>query len=977
MSDPTNDDSSGPDLFGELAHEFADRLRRGERPTPTEYADRHPELADQIRELFPALAEMEQFGSDLGPATGPFLPDVDRDATVPRVLGDYRVVREIGRGGMGVVYEAVQESLGRHVALKVLPDRRRLAPNQLERFIREAKAAALLHHTNIVPVFGVGAHGGVHYYAMQYIEGQGLDAVLAEVRRLRRGAPQPPTGGDGPAVSLATGVAQGLLTGQFRGPGSPLDLASTVDSTVLPSEDGSVGPAAAAQAGAESDGRADSPSSILGPTEAHYYRSVARLGAQVAEALGHAHAHGILHRDIKPANILMDTQGTAWVTDFGLAKAEGSDELTNPGDIVGTLRYMAPERFRGRSDPRSDVYALGVTLYEMLTTEPAFAATERAAVVEQVMHEEPRRLRAVDSTIPRDQETIVLKAMAREPEARYQSAGELAEDLRRYLADRPIRARRTGVAERAWRWARRNPATAVLAASLALVFVAGLPLVTFLWLRSNHLYRLSEERRADAEASLAQARGAVDDYLTTVSESTLLRSPAPGLQPLRRRLLEAALRYYQDFAQRHGEDRALRADLAAATARVGEITAEIGSRDEAIAVLGRAEGLYKELSRPDRTGRAYAAERGRCLARMGKLEFDSGRHDEAVAHFRDAITLLESMAGGRDATTRARADLAFAHHYLARTLAIGLGRLDEGERHLRRAIELHDALAAEHSDDPKHGTELSRSLSNLGDFQNRAGRTTEALASVRRAHALLQDLVRRWPDDAQLRHQLSLTTRGLANIVNTLGNPKESEQYHRESLALIERVVAENPAVIEYRRVLATTSAELGQFLLDRNVLGEGLDRLGRAREQAEVVRQSLPDDINNLNTLASVERGIGKALGKQGKPAEGLASLSRAVAIGERIAGQQGLAAYDLACTLALCSELAAALPAGAENGGLGAARRYAERSVDGLRRAISAGWKDVEWMERDPDLRVLHDRDDFREVIRSLRQTIAPGPK
>ena len=267
---------------------------------------------------------------------------------------------------------------------------------------------------------------------------------------------------------------------------------------------------------------------------------------------------------------------------------------------------MAPERFRGRSDPRSDVYGLGLTLYEMLTLEPAFAASTGQSSSTQMLHEEPRRPRGIDPRIPRDLETIVLKAIAKEPERVTESASELAEDLRRFLADRPIRARRTGAAERAWRWARRNPITATLAASLAAVFVAGLPLVTALWLRSSHLYRLSEDRRADAEASLAQARRAVDDYPTTVSESTLLRSSAPGLQPLRRRLLEAALRYYQEFARRHGDNPAVRADLAAAYARVGEITAEIGSRDEAIATLGRAEA-----STSNSHARAAAARRMR------------------------------------------------------------------------------------------------------------------------------------------------------------------------------------------------------------------------------------------------------------------------------------------------------------------------------------------------------------------------------
>jgi hypothetical protein len=201
---------------------------------------------------------------------------------------------------------------------------------------------------------------------------------------------------------------------------------------------------------------------------------VAQVGLQVAEALAYAHGHKILHRDIKPSNLLLDLEGTVWVTDFGLAKAEEGDDLTRTGGVVGTLRYLAPERFDGVSDARSDVYSLGLTLYEMLTLRPAFTETERGRLIRQVTQEEPPRPRKLDRRIPRDLETLVLKAAAKEPARRYQTAEELAEDLRRFLADRPIRARRAMPWERAWRWARRNRLVAALSgvAALALVAVA-------------------------------------------------------------------------------------------------------------------------------------------------------------------------------------------------------------------------------------------------------------------------------------------------------------------------------------------------------------------------------------------------------------------------------------------------------------------------------------------------------------------------
>jgi WD40 repeat protein len=204
-----------------------------------------------------------------------------------------------------------------------------------------------------------------------------------------------------------------------------------------------------------------------------YCRNMARIGLQAADALAHAHARGVIHRDIKPSNLLLDTAGVVWITDFGLAKTD--DECpTQTGDLVGTLRYMAPERFRGECDARADVYALGLTLYELLVLRPAFAAGDRLRLMEHIARQEPPRPRALDARIPRDLETVVLKAMDKDPRRRYPSAAALAEDLRRFLADEPIRARRLGPLERLWRRARRNPAIAGLSAAVALLLAVSL-----------------------------------------------------------------------------------------------------------------------------------------------------------------------------------------------------------------------------------------------------------------------------------------------------------------------------------------------------------------------------------------------------------------------------------------------------------------------------------------------------------------------
>jgi serine/threonine protein kinase len=357
-----NTSSDVRDPIEELAEEFVVRKRRGEKPSMQEYCDKYPDLADDIRELFPALAMVEELG-DSSPTTSP-RPAPGGASPFPEHIGDYRILREVGRGGMGVVYEAEQESLGRRVALKVLPASALLDAKHVARFEREARAAARLHHTNIVPVFGVGRQASTHYYVMQFIQGQGLDEVIAELRRLRgRAEPTSPNGSA--TLSQAGRVAEALVTGTFH-PGATLDpgpepAPSTNDETRLDSS------APRLPQGSEM--------ATLSGSDQQYYRSVARIGLQVAQALDYAHNQGVLHRDIKPSNLLLDWKGIVWVTDFGLAKAGDAADLTHTGDIVGTLRYMAPERFQGLSDARSDVYSLGLPCMSCLDCSRPSAST--------------------------------------------------------------------------------------------------------------------------------------------------------------------------------------------------------------------------------------------------------------------------------------------------------------------------------------------------------------------------------------------------------------------------------------------------------------------------------------------------------------------------------------------------------------------------------------------------------------------------
>jgi serine/threonine protein kinase len=515
----------------EIAEDFAERFRRGERPSLHEYTQRYPELAAEIRELIPAMVEMER----VEPASTPA-------AALPGQIADYRILREIGRGGMGVVYEAVQSSLGRRVALKVLPFHAAGDAKALERFKREAQAAAKLHHTNIVPVFEVGENPDCCFYAMQFIQGQGLDQVISELRALRsssgRGGHIDQPKQESPVPTLA----HSLLTGNFV----PSDLTAatappeTAEHNLHIQENTGSPPLPSTQA----DGPGLTSSAVLpGQTDLsavqtdrrHFFESIAHIGQQTAAALAHAHERGIVHRDIKPSNLLLDASGTVWVTDFGLAKTADGD-LTTPGDILGTLRYMSPERFSGSCDPRADVYALGVTLYELLLLRPAFSSCDRMTLITEITKEEPARPRALDRRVPRDLETIVLKAMAKDPARRYQTAADLAEDLRRFLGGEPIKARRTSLVERARLWSRRHKALAGLYVVLFLAAVGSSLFAFYL----NHL--LGESERQRLRTAAAEKKGKEDLWISYLAQARATRmTHQPGQRFEALRAIQAAL----------------------------------------------------------------------------------------------------------------------------------------------------------------------------------------------------------------------------------------------------------------------------------------------------------------------------------------------------------------------------------------------------------------------------------------------------
>lgn len=781
----------------DVAEEFARRWRNGERPSVEEYMKRYPRWTTEIQDLLPAVQMMEELKPrrEDAESRAHTLPE---PTVVPEKIGHFRIIREIGRGGMGVVYEAVQESLGRRVALKVLPKHLLSNEKLRTRFHRESQAAARLHHTNIVPVFGVGEADGLCFYYMQLISGQGLDQVIR---------------------TAAAGLKPRLTARQVHTVGRvlPAKTSPTIDSR--PSSGTPV-----AEDGPLPNG---SKTVMASRSPAEYIQTVARMGVQVADALAYAHSQGVLHRDIKPSNLILDDRGTVWVTDFGVAKLLEEAQHTQSGDVVGTLKYMSPERFAGKSDARGDVYSLGITLYELLTLRPAFPDTTPQHLIQLITLSDPPPLRKSNPNVPRDLETIVLKAASRHADQRYQTAGELADDLRRFLDDRTISARRAGPIEQAWRWCRRNTA---LAASLAIAFllmVAVTVISVVAYVRTaaanqetananqglNKSLLAEQAQREHAENTSSLALEALNRMYDRFAPTRLVVTPPssteegvevplqPSLPPEAVPLMEELLQTYEQIARASGEFPRLQAQAAEANHRIGDIGQRLSRYEEAAMAYQNAIELYLKLpaSADTNAGRIKLA---RCYNELAKVLRSQQKFEEAGEIHGRAIKTLTDAPSAFTQRPESRYELARTYYALIqRPMFPGPGGPGRGPGRGGRG----PGLGGPPQGGPPPGPEFGRGRPFQEPPRSQPGEFREQ-APVQQAVSILEQLIKEHPKVPEYRHLLACCYRDTSRLTFTRETQETRSNYER-AVELLRQLVSDFAKVPDYLFDLCETLA--------------------------------------------------------------------------------------------------------------------------------------------------------------------------
>jgi hypothetical protein len=849
-------DALSPDeqqRLAEVLEDYLDDLEHGRKPDAEALIARHPELATAIQAYLTSLDFVYAATASMRIPEAAPLP-----ADNARQLGDYTIVREIGRGGMGVVYEARQLSLGRRVALKVLPFAAVLDRKQVARFTNEAQAAAHLHHPHIVPVYSSGCDRGVHYYAMQYIEGQSLDLAIRQLRQLD----QPPEADASHHPRLQSVENDRSPERQPEKSDSPTE-GDTFDETARRPR-GGWNPAATA---------ADL-------TSGAFFRAVARLGIEAAEALEYAHQCGIVHRDIKPSNLLLDHQGQLWISDFGLARFDANASLTATGDMLGTVRYMSPEQVGGKPamvDGRTDVYSLGITLYELATLCEAFPGNDRQSLLSRIAQEEPRPPRQVNRAIPADLETIILKAIAKSSAERYLSAKDLADDLRRYLDGKAITARRAGVLDRAGKWARRHrtivaaaavSATAILIASLVGTFMIA------------HEHTITKAALAQAEANLRRAethfrqlREVVDRFGAYHAERM---KDLPGVEPLRRELLLDTLNYYREFIRFAGDDPNIRADLAVTWSKSAAVAEQLGDPSTALAGYREAAKVFQHLaaSHPDEI--RYEADLALCRNNLGLLLAAGGKTDEAEQAYAAALEIQKRLVAANPASVDLRRDLALTYGNLG-LLARATNRLTPAEQDCREAIRIQEQLVSEHGDQPEHRHHLAISYNNLSFLQAKIDPKT-AEASAEKARAIEEQLASSQPGNAEYQSDLALAYNNLGALESYNEQSVRAEASYRRAIDIEQQLVRKSPAVTRYRRDLAVSHNNLGRLYSKSKKTSEAK----KSFESAQTIMKELVDDdreeLSYRSSLGGIQNNLGMVFEELHRADEAVAMYERAI---------------------------------------------------------------------------------------------------
>jgi serine/threonine protein kinase/Flp pilus assembly protein TadD len=809
--------------LAEILDGYMEALERdGVPPDIEQLAADHPALADDIRAYGQSLQLLHRAVSRLTPDRA-----AGKDESSPGVkrLGDFEIVRQVGRGGMGVVYEARQISLNRPVALKILPFAAMLDERQIARFRTEAQAAAGLHHPNIVPVYAIGQERGVHFFAMQFIEGQSLDCAIHELR----------SGG-------ATWCEEALPEhSDGSGSADRWSKETVVDRSVA---------------------------TKVSTNSRRYCRSVARLAAQAARALHHAHEFGIVHRDVKPSNLLLDRCGKLWVTDFGLARIQTESGVTVSGDVVGTLRYMSPEQAAGSNalvDARTDVYALGATLYELLTLCHVHEADNRQELLRQIESQEPLLPRRINPSIGGDLEAIVLCAMAKSRDDRYETAQAMADDLERYLADEPIRAQRPTALDRAAKWALRHRKAAALAAGLLVVFsllcAVGAGLIAREKHRTEAALVAAQENLARAEEHFRQARQVVDQFGNRLAGQLVT---LPGSEPVRRRLLLETLEYYREFISHAADDPQLRNELATTYSEAGSIAEQLGDRKAAQADFQQALTLFHRLAEQSPDDVSLQTDRAKCLNNLALLLAANGEFETALKRYNEAIGVLQQVP-----------DSPERHAQLVRSLAetygnLGLmygqqGKQDAARESLALAIDQLQQLVATDSSRQRDRHDLAICYNNLS-YVERDVDSTAASESCGQAIAILSELVDKDPHDLALRSDLALFHNNSGAIQGRTSQWESACASYRQAIALQRQLVRQAPHVVGYRYGLATSLTNLGQALSASGDVPKAMETFGESKGLALELAEDFPTEVQfqsllggALNNLAMVEEQSGQ----------------------------------------------------------------------------------------------------------------------